>query len=186
MRFAHFHLCHCACECSAAQAPANVCAGRQVSFLSDEEAIERVRSWRAAATAVDSLSGLTAALRSLNDLLCDILDSASKSEETRVDLGEWRGEGHEWIGKRLRRPVQGRPGRATIFVNATVVGWLSAEESDFIDELNVPAPLWHVVWDDGEEEDLEEAEVPRHDLVTPISNLVRVLAYRCAYVRESS
>jgi hypothetical protein len=115
------------------------------------------------------LSGLKAALQSLNDLLCEILDSASKSEETRIDLGEWRGEGHEWIGKRLRRPVHGRPGRATVFVNATVVGWLSAEESDFIDELKVPAPLWHVVWDDGEEEDLEEAEVPRRDLHTHAS-----------------
>jgi hypothetical protein len=65
-------------------------------------------------------------------------------------------------------------------VNATVVGWLSAEESDFIDELKVPAPLWHVVWDDGEEEDLEEAEVPRHNFRAHSRILLFLFSYACA------
>jgi hypothetical protein len=60
----------------------------------------------------------------------------------------WRTEGHKWVGQEVRRifPKSG-------VVDATVVGWQSADEED-----NSP-PLWHILHPDGDEEDLEEYEM---------------------------
>lgn len=77
-----------------------------------------------------------------------------------VDEGmvDWKTEGNEWIGKRIMREVT--IGEDTRPQPGNVIGWLSAEESDFIDpETNAPAPLWHAQYDDGDSEDLEEHEV---------------------------
>ena len=61
---------------------------------------------------------------------------------------DWRLDGSPWIGKRIRRVF---PGGVTS--DAVVQSWLPAGEAaeDFA--------LWHVVHDDGDEEDLEEHEL---------------------------
>ena len=77
-----------------------------------------------------------------------------------VDLDEWRTEGHEFIDKRIRRPIKGSFGRVVNWSAAKIVGWLPADESDYKSEkTGEPAALWHVLWSDGAEEDLEEWEV---------------------------
>ena len=59
-----------------------------------------------------------------------------------------------------RRSVRGAFGHLTGHVIVRIVGWLPAEESDYVDEAKNPAALWRAVRDDGDEEDLEEFEVP--------------------------
>ena len=61
----------------------------------------------------------------------------------------WLEEGHEWIGASLRRYFSGG-----VVSDGKVVRWLPAEGDDFA--------LWHMVHDDGDEEDLEEDEVMDH------------------------
>ena len=60
----------------------------------------------------------------------------------------WRDEGHPWIGRRLRRSFGGKP------YDASVVTWL-AEGQDAEAE---PA-MWHVTYDDGDDEHLKEPEL---------------------------
>ena len=56
--------------------------------------------------------------------------------------GDWQAD-HLWVGKRVRRTT----------ADGTIVGW---DPTGFKDE--PPEPLFHVVHDDGDEEDLEEHE----------------------------
>lgn len=130
-------------------------------MVGKEEDAQQLAAWRAAAGEGEAtLEALKEALLSLNRILCGMAAAeAEAAAEVRTEPGEWRTAGHEWIGKRLRRPAAWRGGHACGFLNATVVGWLPAAESDFLDENLAPAALWHVLRDDGEEEDLEEMEV---------------------------
>ena len=73
---------------------------------------------------------------------------------------EWRTEGSAFVGRGILRTVQdddGQPGEGW----GKIKGWLSSDESDFVNERGEPAALWHVVFDDQSlgEEDLEEHEV---------------------------
>ena len=119
-----------------------------------------------AAKSATRLSDVSTALTTLESLLGDLAHGSVEEASFVADEDDkWRTEGHEWIGKRLRRPVQGQLGQTIGYVKAKVVGWLPAEESDFVDESKSPAPLWHVLWEDGDEEDLEDFEVRSRSLV---------------------
>ena len=61
----------------------------------------------------------------------------------------WLTSGHRWVGRRVRRffELEGD------FFDGTVSRWLPADGED--------EPLWHMVHDDGDEEDLEEFEMRR-------------------------
>jgi hypothetical protein len=78
------------------------------------------------------------------------------------DGEEWRTSGNAWIGRAVRREVLDEAGQRVITTaNATVVGWLPAADSNFVDDAGQPAALWHIRFSDARigEEDLEEAEV---------------------------
>ena len=73
---------------------------------------------------------------------------------------EWRTEGSAYVGRGILRTVQdddGQNGEGW----GKITGWLSREESDFLNDQGEAAALWHVVFDDAAlgEEDLEEHEV---------------------------
>eukprot|EP00941_MAST-03F_sp_MAST-3F-sp1_P003515 g3515.t1 len=72
-----------------------------------------------------------------------------KDDEESDTLDEgWREKGHEWIGKRVRRIL---PGYGV--TDGKIVRWIPA--GDDTDE----EALWHMVHDDGDEEDLDEKEM---------------------------
>jgi hypothetical protein len=62
-----------------------------------------------------------------------------------ADGAAYQTHGSEFIGKKVRRSFGKR------LVVGTIVGWLPPEGEDIA--------LWHIVHDDGDEEDLEESEV---------------------------
>ena len=66
---------------------------------------KRFEEWEADAKQIDSLVGVTSSLLDLDTLLGDVANAEARlsSSQASVDLAEWRTEGHEWIGKRLRR-----------------------------------------------------------------------------------
>ena len=108
-----------------------------------------------------------------------------KSSTIDVDLDEWRTEGHEYIDKRIRRPIKGAFGRIVTYSEARIVGWLPAEESDYTNQAGEAAALWHLLWNDGAEEDLEEWEVQESlalsrdvdvDMVSPLPRLPHILS----------
>ena len=73
---------------------------------------------------------------------------------------EWRTEGSAFVGRGILRTVQdddGQNGEGW----GKITGWLSSEESDFLNDQGEAAALWHIVFDDAAlgEEDLEEHEV---------------------------
>lgn len=72
---------------------------------------------------------------------------------------EWKTSGHPLIGREIIRLVEGGPA----YSEGKVVGWLSAQESDFLDDNNNPAALFHVKYTAGalanDAEDLELHEV---------------------------
>jgi hypothetical protein len=70
-------------------------------------------------------------------------------QSSRSEL--WLQEGHEWVGRRMRKIFPGYG-----IIDSTIVGWMPAEEGEGEGESS-PA-LWHVVHDDGDEEDLEAYE----------------------------
>ena len=88
-------------------------------------------------------------------------DAAASAADTSAEPdSEWRTEGSAYVGRGILRTVcddDGQLGEGW----GKVVGWLSADESDFTNEKGEPAGLWHVVFDDAAlgEEDLEEHEV---------------------------
>ena len=86
---------------------------------------------------------------------CSLL--ATNAESTFFD---WHTAGSEYIGHDVLRAVtynDGRVGEGW----GSITGWLSADESDFINDQSEAAALWHVVFDDTAlgEEDLEEHAV---------------------------
>jgi len=82
--------------------------------------------------------------RSLQEEMAPLLANLA-SEKPQDDLHEWRSEG-PFMGVRVRQMFEGVGAS-----EATVSGYLPAEGSD-------PA-LWHIVHDDGDQEDLEEGEL---------------------------
>eukprot|EP00940_MAST-03C_sp_MAST-3C-sp2_P000547 g547.t1 len=87
----------------------------------------------------------------------DTEDPTTKAER------EWKKTGSDRIGKRVLREFQGNA------FGATITAWsppLSSHETDDSED-DSAIPLWHVVHDDGDEEDLDEREVieamRRHD-----------------------
>jgi hypothetical protein len=71
-----------------------------------------------------------------------------EEEEEQVETEGWRLDGSAWIGRRVRRIFPGG-----VVSDGVVQRWLPA--GDTADDF----ALWHVQHDDGDEEDLEEAEV---------------------------
>ncbi len=132
----------------------------QIAFVEEEAVVKRFDKWAETAQAAQSLGDVMAAVTALEALLSDLANGETEEVSFVADEEDkWRTEGNEWIGKRIRRPVKSRFGQTIDHVKAKVVGWLPKEESDFFDEAKQPAPLWHVLWEDGDEEDLEEFEV---------------------------
>lgn len=78
-------------------------------------------------------------------------DAEQHSEEneppTDALADSWLSRGHRWVGRRVRRFFDVSDG----FLDGTIARWLPASGDD--------AALWHVVHDDGDEEDLEAYEV---------------------------
>ena len=121
---------------------------------------KKIASCKSKAESVHARSELIDCLIELEQVLHEAaLEKESGDLEAHVDLDEWRTEGHEFIGKRIRRPIKGAFGRVIKMSEAKIVGWLSKEESDYKNEAGEPAALWHILWNDGQEEDLEEWEV---------------------------
>lgn len=99
----------------------------------------RTELWRLCSALNETIEGekeLKAKLRACFEL-----------EEPSVD---YVSEGHEWIGRKVQRVF----GRRVVL--GTVIAWAPPANED--------APLWHVLHEDGDEEDLDEDEV-RDNLV---------------------
>jgi hypothetical protein len=77
------------------------------------------------------------------------LEAAVHSVQTEDDVPPqdtaWQDHGHEWIGRRVRKQY------LDDVVDGTIVKWLPAAGGE--------VALWHMLHEDGDEEDLEEHEV---------------------------
>ena len=86
--------------------------------------------------------------------------AAAATADTSAEAeSEWRTEGSAYVGRGILRTVQDDGQLSEGW--GKITGWLSAAESDFVNDDGTPAALWHVVFDDVAlgEEDLEEHEV---------------------------
>ena len=87
----------------------------------------------------------------------------------------FRKSGHSLCGQRLVRNIYNADGTFASSSNATVVGWLDADESEFFDDADQPAAIFRIRYLDGEvagdEEDLEEHEVRSSILARPVGAL---------------
>ena len=76
---------------------------------------------------------------------------------------DWRNEGSDYLGQQIVRSVFDDSGVVIGRVQAQVVGWLDAHESDFVDSLGTPAALYRVRYLTGrlagDEEDLLESDL---------------------------
>jgi hypothetical protein len=77
------------------------------------------------------------------------LKKNTKPKQQGYDVN-WCNKGHKWVGKTVRRNY-GQHGHNV----GEITRWMPADESNPEED---PA-LWHVMFDDGDEEDLDEAEV---------------------------
>ena len=70
-----------------------------------------------------------------------------RMSDEEEEEAEWRTEGSDLLGRRVRRSIidgEGAFARVSGFAHGTIVGWLPADESDFISEVTgEPAALWH-------------------------------------------
>lgn len=105
-----------------------------------------------------SLDGRGINERQLRDALqlrfdmAELQKSVAAGNHAAVKASEgfkWRSEGSEYVGQRVLRKF-GRHRHAT----GVVKGWVPADENEGL-------TLWHVIHDDGDEEDLDETEVKR-------------------------
>jgi len=110
---------------------------------------------------------------------------------TPADQGdEWKTEGHPLIGREIIRLVEGGPA----YSEGKVTGWLSAAESDFLDDKGQPAALFHVQYTAGalvgDQEDLELHEVeasikvPDDDVEDAAAAVMATLPQPTAAARE--
>ena len=104
--------------------------------------MKRSRASSSRATATTATSRAATSISRAASSTSKASTSASKAAST-TDVN-WLASGHEWLGTQVRRVFHGES------VNGKIVKWARAEGSD--------AALWHVRHDDGDEEDLDEAE----------------------------
>ena len=96
-----------------------------------------------------------------DDDIVYITDKTLKTVFTtyRLPSAAWKTEGHPLIGREIVRLVEGGPD----YSYGEVVGWLSAAESDFLDDKGQSAALFLVKYTagalEGDQEDLELHEV---------------------------
>ncbi|KAJ1453996.1 hypothetical protein M885DRAFT_618488 [Pelagophyceae sp. CCMP2097] len=91
---------------------------------------------------------------------------AQSDASRRSDKGDsdWRSEGSNEIGKRVRRSVPDED-QEVRFADGSVIAWLPSAVSDFFDAAGAPAPLYRIKFDAGwsalrgDEEDLELHEL---------------------------
>ena len=125
-----------------------------------QEDILRVRRFGTITRARDGRDG-AARFKVEHDDIVYITDKTLKTVFTtyRPPSAAWKTEGHPLIGREIVRLVEGDPA----YAEGKVTGWLSAAESDFLDDNNQPAALFHVEYTtgtlEGDEEDLELHEV---------------------------
>lgn len=82
-------------------------------------------------------------------------EEAAIEEAHAKQAAEWITEPHEWMGRRVARPF----GKGKFFLG-TIVKWIRADEEYVASNgASGDGPLFHVVHDDGDEEDLEDFEV---------------------------
>jgi len=108
-------------------------------------------------TYFDLMSQILALIRSLDrtdlrekKLREALMERWNISEKEADDWVEWRTEGNEYIGRRVRRLF--KVGNRNNFVHGIITGWLSAAENEGLE-------LWHVNHEDGDEEDLDQKEL---------------------------
>jgi hypothetical protein len=108
---------------------------------------------------------------------------------------DWITRGSPHVGKRVRRAIIDEDGEEIGYGKGNIVGWWPAHKSDFTSPLTgLPAPLWHLVYDEVCENDIrfaphviarprragpgwpreasrDRAAVARHTLATPLDYL---------------
>ena len=123
----------------------------------------------AAATGVGTPAASTAGASSRatsgdDAVACDDADVEEEGDEEDADTADnadfdFRTEGHEWLEKRIARShfaITGH-GSKKKMVYGTIVGWINAEANSEEGEA-VGTALWRALYDDGNEEELEEHE----------------------------
>ena len=89
-------------------------------------------------------------------------DWKSEMHSKMLEKDEWHTSGSDLLEQRLRKPVPSIDGDS-VLLNATVLGWLPPEQSNFFPNADSkePAALYRIVFDDERVgfEDLEEEEV---------------------------
>ena len=137
-----------------------ICAKLLVSVALHDKLSKKVGACKSKADEAETREQLMECILELESVLHDaVMEKEEGDMCSHIDLDEWRVEGHEFIDKRIRRPVKGAFGRVVKMQEARIVGWLPADESDYTNAKGEAAALWHILWDDGQEEDLEEWEV---------------------------
>ena len=105
---------------------------------------------------------LAAASHLMNTSASTKLPSVSLVEDSVQHGQEWRTNGSDWIGQRVRRTYLDSQTNLPRSVDGTVISWMGAEFTNYISEkTGKAAALWMVKYDDeavGEEE-LEASEV---------------------------
>ena len=133
---------------------------RMAARAISQEEILRARRFGTITHARDGRDG-AARFKVEHDDIVYITDKTLKTVFTtyRLPSAAWKTEGHPLIGREIVRLVEGGPD----YSYGEVVSWLSAAESDFLDDNNQPAALFHVEYTtgalEGDEEDLELHEV---------------------------
>ena len=133
---------------------------RMAARAISQEEILRARRFGTIMRARDGRDG-AARFKVEHDDIVYITDKTLKTVFTtyRLPSAAWKTEGHPLIGREIVRLVEGGPD----YSYGEVVSWLSAAESDFLDDNNQPAALFHVEYTtgalEGDEEDLELHEV---------------------------
>ena len=93
--------------------------------------------------------------------------------EDVVERKPWRMEGHEWLGRSVRRFFWLSGEDKWVVLTGICTSWLPAEGFD--------CALWHIKHEDGDEEDLDEMEIRTalgnyaEDKVEPLASEAKVL-----------
>ena len=133
---------------------------RMAARAISEEEILRARRVGRITRARDGRDG-AARFKVEDDDIVYITDKTLKTVFTtyRLPSAAWKTEGHPLIGREIVRLVEGGPA----YAEGKVTGWLSAAESDFLDNKGQSAALFLVEYTagalEGDQEDLELHEV---------------------------
>ena len=144
-----------------------------VEDLEEAEVEAAVEAHAAAMRALESARGTGPRLPPGVEIQAEV----GKTEEDAGLQGWWVSKS-TWVGSRVRRDILDTAERKVDEGNATVVAWLPAALSNFLDERGRPAALWRVRYDDRAigEEDLEAHEVE--------AAAARFLSWRRAYLEQ--